>query len=173
MLISPEYRAMNEQMHREKPQYGTSGAHYAEAVRDTARRVKAESILDYGSGKSLLAKALPDLSITCYDPAIPEISAPPGPADLVVCTDVLEHIEPEHLSYVLDDLKRLALKACLLSIHTGEAAKHLPDGRNAHLIQKPDSWWLPEHLLPRWNMHSAFGADLGFMFIGLTKCSSS
>jgi hypothetical protein len=25
----------------------------------------------------------------------------------------------------------------------GPAAKVLADGRNAHLIQKPSSWWLP------------------------------
>jgi hypothetical protein len=26
----------------------------------------------------------------------------------------------------------------------GPAGKTLPDGRNAHLIQKPSSWWLPK-----------------------------
>ena len=26
----------------------------------------------------------------------------------------------------------------------GPAAKILADGRNAHLIQKPSSWWLPK-----------------------------
>jgi len=168
MLISPEYRAMNEQMHREKPQYGTSGAKYATAVWSTSKQIKAETILDYGAGKMELAKAVSGLPVVSYDPAVPEISTPPEPADLVVCTDVLEHIEPENLDEVLNDIQRLALKACLLGIHTGPAVKHLPDGRNAHLIQQPDSWWL-QLLLSRWTLHSAFGGDYGFMFIGLRR----
>jgi hypothetical protein len=30
------------------------------------------------------------------------------------------------------------------TIATGPARKTLVDGRNAHLIQKPTSWWLPK-----------------------------
>ena len=30
------------------------------------------------------------------------------------------------------------------TIHSGPAVKVLEDGRNAHLIQKPPSWWLPK-----------------------------
>ena len=30
------------------------------------------------------------------------------------------------------------------TIHTGPAGKVLADGRNAHLIQQPSSWWLPK-----------------------------
>jgi hypothetical protein len=31
-----------------------------------------------------------------------------------------------------------------ITIHTGPAMKHLPDGRNAHLTQEPIEWWLPK-----------------------------
>jgi hypothetical protein len=31
-------------------------------------------------------------------------------------------------------------------LHTGAAIKFLPDGRNAHLIQRPVSWWLPKFM---------------------------
>ena len=78
-----------------------------------------------------------------YDPVFPEYGDP-READLVCCIDVLEHVEPNYLKAVLKDLSRITIKAGLFTIHTGPAGKNLPDGRNAHLIQKPSSWWLPQ-----------------------------
>ena len=63
---------------------------------------------------------------------------------MLVCLDVLEHIEPELLDSVLDDMKSLMLEIGFFSVHTGPAKKFLSDGRNAHLIQEPPSWWLPK-----------------------------
>ena len=59
---------------------------------------------------------------------------------------MLEHIEPELLDNVLDDLKRVTKRAALFTVHVKPAVKVLPDGRNAHLIQQPPSWWLPKFL---------------------------
>jgi hypothetical protein len=77
-----------------------------------------------------------------YDPAFPDYGSP-KPADLVCCIDVLEHIEMPFLDAVLDDLGKIMSRVGLLTIHTGPAIKTLSDGRNAHLIQEPSSWWLP------------------------------
>ena len=63
---------------------------------------------------------------------------------MVVCIDVLEHIEPEFLEDVLDHLQTLTQHILLCSIHMGPAGKVLDDGRNAHLIQQPMSWWMPK-----------------------------
>jgi hypothetical protein len=41
-------------------------------------------------------------------------------------------------------LASITSKIAFLSIHMGPAVKVLSDGRNAHLIQKPTSWWLPK-----------------------------
>ena len=78
-----------------------------------------------------------------YDPAFSEYG-PPKEADLVCCIDVLEHIEEIFLDNVLNDLKKITKKLGFFTIHTGPAVKILEDGRNAHLIQKPPSWWLPK-----------------------------
>ena len=59
----------------------------------------------------------------------------------MVCTDVLEHIEPEKLLFVLGDLQRCVRKVGWFVIHTGPAQKVLADGRNAHLIQRDAHWW--------------------------------
>jgi hypothetical protein len=56
---------------------------------------------------------------------------------------VLEHIEPDYLDAVLNDLQRITARIGFFTIATGPAIKTLADGRNAHLIQKPPSWWLP------------------------------
>lgn len=77
-----------------------------------------------------------------YDPAFPEYG-PPKRAPLVCCIDVLEHIEETYLEQVLLDLKDITQGIGFYSVHTGPATKILPDGRNAHIIQKPTSWWLP------------------------------
>jgi FkbM family methyltransferase len=141
-LISDELREMNRQLHEENPYYGVGGGKYADLVKQIkAASPDIESVLDYGCGKGFLQKSL-DFPIWQYDPAVPEFSEPPRPADLVVCTDVLEHIEPDKLDYVLDDLKRVTLKAGYFVIHLGAARKTYPDGRNAHLIQQPADWWV-------------------------------
>jgi hypothetical protein len=142
MLISDAYRKLNAELHKTNPHYGTSSARWASLVGTLSSRLGTRDILDYGCGKSLLKQTL-DWPIREYDPAIPGKDAAPEPADLVVCTDVLEHIEPECVEYVLDDLQRLTQKVAFLNIATGQARKILPDGRNAHLIQQPLPFWLP------------------------------
>lgn len=141
MLISPEYAKLNEQLHHTRPDYGTSGRQWAAKVAGLARQVQAASILDYGCGKQTLAAALPGLQVVGYDPAVPGLDAPPQPADLVVCTDVLEHVEPEHIDEVLDDLCRVTQKAAFVTVATRPAIKTLADGRNAHLTVQPLAWW--------------------------------
>src|SRR6187402_3606554 len=132
-LISEDYRRLNQQLHADRADYGASGQKWANTVRELAKSLPATTILDYGAGKRTLERAL-GFGISNYDPAVAEISAPPEPADLVVCTDVLEHIEPERIDALLDDLRRLTIRAVFLSVATRPAKKTLADGRNAHLI---------------------------------------
>ena len=66
---------------------------------------------------------------------------PEIPAELVICTDVLEHIEPELIDNVLKHIESLTLKTAYLIIDTLPAQKNLPDGRNAHLIIENQDWW--------------------------------
>lgn len=151
MLISDAYRAQNRTLH-ENAQYGAKGHIWSEIVARLIDTVPARTVLDYGCGKGTLGEALRDkMRIAEYDPAIPQKSAPPEKADLVVCTDVLEHIEPDNLDDVLDDLERLTERAAFLNVATVPAKKTLPDGRNAHLIIEPYAWWLPR-LYCRWTL---------------------
>ena len=87
---------------------------------------------------------------------------------MVACIDVLEHIEPAYLTGVLDDLKRLTEGVAFLSIHTGPAVKVLSDGRNAHLIQQPMEWWLPQ-IWERFDLQTVQLMEQGFYVIGTAK----
>jgi FkbM family methyltransferase len=139
-LITSAYRDLNKQLHADNPMYEASGVKHVETVQKLAESIGTKSVLDYGCGKGLLGKGLP-FPIWEYDPAIEGKDELPRPADLVVCTDVLEHIEPELLRPVLTDLARCVKKVGYFVIHTGPAQKTLADGRNAHLIQKGREWW--------------------------------
>lgn len=147
MLISDNYRMLNARMHKEKPDYGTTAEVFVSHIARLAEESASRSILDYGCGKKTLESGLlklwmgvPLVPILSYDPAI-EGCEEKKSCDLVVCTDVLEHVEPEYLDNVLNDLSRLMRKVGFFTVHTQPALKHLADGRNAHLIQKPYGWW--------------------------------
>jgi len=147
MTISAEYLAQQQELHK-NPNYGVASLQYASIVADIVRQLGLKSISDYGAGKCNLRKKLNEIGCSGfdyfpYDPAFPEYGKPTK-ADLVCCIDVLEHIEPLYLDAVLKDLEKIVVNFAFFTIHTGPAQKTLPDGRNAHLIQKPASWWLPK-----------------------------
>ncbi|MFN7085629.1 MAG: methyltransferase domain-containing protein [Burkholderiales bacterium] len=149
-LISEEYRKIQQQLHQ-NPNYGEASVHYAGLVAQLVEATGSRELLDYGAGKGRLGAALrrqvrQPLTIHHYDPAIPEWAAAPAPCGLVVCIDVLEHIEPALIDNVLDDLARVTAGVGLFTVCTGPAVKTLPDGRNAHLIQQPPAWWLPKFI---------------------------
>lgn len=163
MLITEQYRAEQEALHA-KGNYGTASLQFGDIISALIDQTKADSILDYGCGsmRNLLRVLNPDRDVRYigYDPAISNFSIK-EPCDLVVSIDVLEHIEPDLLDNVLDDLMMLTSRWAFFTIHTGPAVKVLSDGRNAHLIQKPASWWLPK-LMQRWDLNQFQQTRQGF-----------
>jgi len=144
--ISEDYLKLQTELHR-NPDYGIASIAFAPIVAQVIRELKARTIADYGAGKKKLLAGLKQQGIELdayypYDPVFPDYG-PPRSADLVCCIDVLEHIEPDKLDSVLADLAVITTSFGFFSIHMGAADKVLADGRNAHLIQQPSSWWLP------------------------------
>ncbi|MCP9817767.1 hypothetical protein KBY76_14010 [Synechococcus sp. GreenBA-s] len=143
--ISESYRQQQQTLHR-NPNYGVASLQFAPIVATIMTSCNIETLSDYGAGKQHLLHGLADNAIipesyTAYDPAFPEYGQPMA-AQLVCCIDVLEHIEPMYLDAVLEELARITVNIGFFTIHRGPAAKTLEDGRNAHLIQAPISWWL-------------------------------
>ena len=161
MLITSEYKAEQEALHA-KGNYGTASLQYGEIVSGLVEATGAKTLLDYGCGSMQNLKTVLDCDVLYlgYDPAGTEFSRK-EPCDLVTCIDVLEHIEPDLLDNVLDDLMMLTDKLAFVTVHTGPAVKTLRDGRNAHLIQKPARLWLPQ-LMQRWDLQQFQANKHGF-----------
>ena len=127
----------------ERSVYGPSGGKWDLTVAGLCRWVGSEDVLDYGCGVGALGRNLAEVGISIreYDPAVRGRDEPPGPADVVACTDVLEHVEPDRLRDVVQHIRSLTRVALLAAISTRLAGKTLPDGRNAHLIVRDGDWW--------------------------------
>lgn len=174
MLISEQYVEQNKSLHG-VGNFGVSGYKWAPTVGWVIHHHQIQHVLDYGAGQQTLKNALTDrfpVRIDCYDPAIPELATPPSFAELLTCTDVLEHIEPASIDDVLDHIRSIATRYVFLVIPTGPAAKVLPDGRNAHLIQKPVQWWLPK-LLARFDLISLNNTSGDIVFFGSKKSNTT
>ena len=151
-LISNEYKELNEKLHRNSSEYGNQNTylsgHIPETIEILSKLYGFSSVLDYGCGKGLIVESLRkkfqnhDIEINGYDPCIEIFSKTPKASDVLICTDVLEHIEPETINNVLEDISNLTKHICFLVIDLMPAVKTLPDGRNAHILLKPTGWWL-------------------------------
>jgi hypothetical protein len=114
-------------------------------------KIKPTSILDFGCGKGRLVQRLqedfPNISITGYDPGNLnfDVDLEQVTVDLIISTDVLEHIEPEHIDKTLDYLSTRS-KYIYHLIALSPAKLVLPDGRNAHLILESSDWWRKKFL---------------------------
>jgi len=142
-MISPEYKALLQGLHEKEEDWGTSSLNHLNNILHFSKGHK--TILDYGCGKAVLKSPLEQqgFEYTGYDPAVPEYAARPLNLqyDVVICTDVMEHVEEEHVSEVLKDLKLLTKNYLYLVIAMYPARAILPDGRNAHITLKDFDWW--------------------------------
>lgn len=154
-LVTEEYRKQLQQMHKPNPETGrTWGATACRHVYTIFNFINDtdmpyETILDYGSAdgkfqfqarrRGLVGEGV---EIYEYDPGIVGKEENNIPCDFVMCSDVLEHIEPDLIDAVLDDLQRCTLVRGYFCIALYPADKNLPDGRNAHLIIEKPEWWL-------------------------------
>ena len=144
--ISEEYILQLSRLHDQKASIGD-----AKGLKQSEKYIKKynpESVIDYGCGKGgvtlALQEAYPDMKVVGYDPGNPTYAAKPeGTFDMLISTDVLEHIEPQFLENVLRHMNELFTKVAFLIIATSPAKKFLPDGRNAHLIVENPGWWKP------------------------------
>lgn len=143
-MISDTYKKILETSHDDVT-WAKSATTQIDGIVSFIKTYNITEVLDYGAGKQVVAKELltrcPDVTVHSYDPAVPEISNRPDPASMVCCLDVLEHVEPEYIDEVLDDLSILVQHIGYFVVSTRPAQKILSDGRNAHLIIKPIEWW--------------------------------
>lgn len=146
MLITPAYVEEQHKLH-EDPCYGAGSHRYADLLRYLMISQSCDSILDYGAGKGTLAAAMlkKGIIVNEYDPGVPGKEQGPQPSDMVACIDVMEHIEPPCLEFVMRDLAHLTLKRLFVDVATKfDKGRTLSDGRNAHMQANDGEWWTDE-----------------------------
>jgi len=169
-MLSPEYQKQLTDLHAQQ-KWGSGGWRALPKLLSLIIEygVKDPTVLDFGAGERTLEKtaqwALPHVQVTSYDPGVPGIATlPNGIWDFTVCTDVLEHIEPEFVDAVLDRIRASTQYAAYFIIACTPTKTILPDGRNAHLTVQPIDWWR-EKLEKRWAGEMDFGRHKNFEVI--------
>lgn len=116
-------------------------SHWQRRIRDFCKALEPASILDYGCGRRRLERFAKLPNLRNYDPGLEAYSADPEAAELVVCLHVLEHVEPDCLTAVLEHLWSKTERVALLAISTEDGSERFADGRRLHcLVLDPDEW---------------------------------
>jgi cyclopropane fatty-acyl-phospholipid synthase-like methyltransferase len=143
-LINADYKRQLQEMHL-NPKKFANGTKKLKTVRPFLEKYKPQSIIDFGCSHGGLITAIQEnfsMEATGYDPGVPRYEIlPTTPFDCLVSTDVLEHIEPGMIDDTLKTINNMFTKSAFLLIASYPAKKHLPDGRNAHLIIESFDWW--------------------------------
>jgi hypothetical protein len=121
---------------------------YGFSSENKARQIKrlipadAATVLDYGCGQSRLLSMIDVMYPVWYDPSVDGRDVKPtGKVDLVICTDVLEHIPEDELGEFLTDVFSYSNRV-IFTISIRPAYKVLPNGVNAHCTVKSEQWWM-------------------------------
>lgn len=143
-LIDQAYRTQLEQLHRAGK--FNNGASAYKIVEQFIKQYQPATVLDFGCGHGALINTIklahPEISVAGYDPGNRKFcQLPTVPFDAVVSTDALEHVEYTHLDQTLAAIHDLVGHCGFFRIACYPAKKHLPDGRNAHLIVESPDWW--------------------------------
>ena len=143
----PDYMGLITEYHaiHEREPYGETSAEFVPEILRSIAKGRYKTILDYGCGRSVLAAYLygdGSRKVLRYDPAIPEYKQMPSQSiDMVICTDVLEHIWKRDLTRIFEEIKSKA-SSVFFTVSTIPARKKLSNGLNAHVTVMPEKWWM-------------------------------
>ncbi len=146
-----------KQMHDEDFFPGQRLKHHVSAVRELIKLSEAKTMLDYGAGKAMgydpapgeaddsclrQSAHWPGVIVRCYDPGVPAFAdIGEGRHGGVISTDVVEHLSPFDVPWVLDEMFSKATGFVFVIAACYPAIKTLPDGRNAHTTIQSLAWW--------------------------------
>ena len=149
-------------LHEEKGKFkGISLTPLVPTLINVTKENNCKTLLDYGCGKAIpydkdrckevgLRNPVQELcnieSFDLYDPAYEKYAELPDKKyDIVVCTDVLEHIAEQDIDYVLTQILSRSNKVVFLNISCRPAVKHFKEGKfkgkNVHISVFDPSWW--------------------------------
>jgi len=135
-------------LHQLKGDYGSGSDSfkYLEELLELINSNDIKHVLDFGCGKGFLIDKIKQSGVKCsgYDPAIEEFKEFPEDiedVDLVVSTDVFEHLNEDCMHEDFNLIKKANPKFLYFNVATQSAINKLPNGMNCHTIVKNHSWW--------------------------------
>ena len=154
MITYEDALSLHKKIHDSDPKAfpGSLALHkHIPSIRNVVSSMKLSSVCDYGCGKAygwrdshyMTKLGLKELFL--YDPGVVKFSEYPSKKyDMVICTDVLEHIPEDSIDTVLSNIFSIAKKFVFLSISTVPARRMLDkeNGINAHLCVQNKEWWI-------------------------------
>ena len=151
-----------KELHKEEGKFrGISLVPLVPTLINVTKENNCKTLLDYGCGKAIpyskkecksigLKKPVQELcnldSFDLYDPAYPKYNKlSKKKYDIVVCTDVMEHIAEQDIDWVLKDILSHSKKTVFLNISCQPALKHFKEGKfkgqNVHVSVFHGTWW--------------------------------
>jgi predicted DNA-binding protein len=123
---------------------GEALAEYKHQIKENIKTKNVKTILDYGCGKAVFHKYFfKNYDVFCYDPAVNKFSTKPESGrkfDLLLCIDVMEHVQEDKVDEVLTDIFSYSNNV-FLTITCYPATQILLNGKNAHYCIKNPEWW--------------------------------
>lgn len=146
-MISEQYKKVLTSVHA-KTKFGKRRK-LPDLLAEYIQEHQPATILDFGCGKGNLVETLkeqyPFRTVYGFDPANPKYDTTLRKVDMIISTDVMEHIEPDLLDITMQEIAEHSTHIFHL-ISCAPAKLILPDGRNAHLIQETPDWWKKKHI---------------------------
>lgn len=140
-----DYIKQYELLYKIKKNYGKTSIKLYDMLEKIINDLNILSVLDYGCGKSKLLdliKKNKKIKIYRYDPAIKKYSKlTKNKTDLVICTDVLQHVPLYDLDRVLKEIKSKGIYILFYIKCTNHKTK-LPNGTYANCTVYDKKWWL-------------------------------
>jgi hypothetical protein len=132
--------------------HGLSVMQHAKQIGKLIKEHKIATVLDFGCGRGDAYRSphklhhtwgIPRRNLQLYDPSFPGVDKKPERRfDLVLCSDVLEHIPEEDVQRFIGDLFNHAKVHVWASVCCRAAKKTFPTtGENLHVTVKPFQWW--------------------------------
>lgn len=140
IALIEQYRILHESQ-----SYGTGSERLFHSIQSVIEGFPSlGSILDYGCGRSRVADWLARVNgaqAFRFDPAIPQYDKrPTHKMDLVIVTNVLEHISEDMIDATLADIRALSVNA-YFHIATASDNVVLPNGEPSRCTIRPPEWW--------------------------------
>jgi len=146
--LTPEYRKMAADGGNF---HGLSVLQHQHYIGQFIKITNSKTLLDFGCGRGDAYRSphkvhhqwgLSRKDVRLYDPAFKrDDMLPVGKFDVVICSDVLEHIPEDEVEAFVTRLFSYTKRGVWASVCCRPAKKTFPDGTNLHVTVKPFEWW--------------------------------